>query len=264
MSRQLSRALKDTGCTVGATDSGFTGGAARGADDETAMRRVWDVPVRLCHWGLVLTMAGAYATNRMGVSYFKYHVWCGYAVIVLVSFRILWGVFGTRHARFSSFVRSPRTIWRYAVGSLRGVSQRYVGHNPLGALMVLVLLSALLTQAVTGLFANDEIFNFGPLAGYITGDRSNQVSSIHRQLFYWILGAVALHVLAVIAHRVFKKEPLVRAMLTGHKPAAFVAPHEEIRSSRALLAIAVILALCTALACVIAHAPPPVDTSSSF
>ncbi len=71
-------------------------------------RRVWDLPVRLVHWLLVIGIAGSYATHKLGVAYFKYHLWFGYLVVVLAAFRILWGFVGTQFARFSSFLRGPR------------------------------------------------------------------------------------------------------------------------------------------------------------
>ncbi len=83
-------------------------------------RRVWDLPVRVVHWLLVLGIAGSYATHKLGVQYFRYHLWCGYLVVILAAFRILWGFVGTRHARFTSFVRGPRTTLAYLAGLVRG------------------------------------------------------------------------------------------------------------------------------------------------
>lgn len=224
-------------------------------------RRVWDLPVRIFHWLLVLAIIGSYVSYKAGIAYFNYHLWCGYAVVVLVSFRILWGIVGTRHARFWNFVRNPIHTLRYGVDLLRGKAPHYAGHNPLGAAMVIVLLAALLTQSVTGLFGNDEILNFGPLYGYVSHELSLTLTSLHRNLFYWIMGAVALHILAVIAHRLFKGENLVRAMFTGYKPAATVAPHEEIRSSRLWLAGCILALVVAVLAWYVKQAPEPAAMS---
>jgi cytochrome b len=218
-------------------------------------RRVWDFPVRVFHWSLVLAFVGAYITHRAGIEYFKYHVWCGYAVIVLLSFRIIWGLVGTRHARFWNFIRGPVTTGRYTVAVLRGKEKHYAGHNPLGALMVVALLASLSVQALAGLFANDEIFNLGPLYAYVSAQRSLELTSLHRQLFYWILAAVVLHVVAVIAHRIFKKEKLVKAMIVGRKPAEFVKPADEIKSSRIWLAAVIVVVVASTLAWIIKHAP---------
>jgi cytochrome b len=220
---------------------------------------VWDLPVRVFHWTLVAAIIGAFVTNRLGVSYFKYHVWCGYTVIVLVVFRVVWGFVGTRHAQFWNFVCGPAATLRYAIGLLRGHELRYAGHNPLGAWMVLALLFALGLQASLGLFSNDEIFNVGPLYGYVSKDLSLQLTSLHRYLFYWILGAIAIHVLAVMAHHVFEKANLLHAMITGRKPHHAVAETDGIASSRTWLAVLLIVVLAGALAWVVRHAPVPVE-----
>jgi len=186
-------------------------------------RFVWDWPVRLSHWALVVAFIGAYITHLLGIEYFKYHAYCGYAVIVLVLFRIVWGVVGTSHARFVNFVRGPIATLRYASTWLRH-DHSYLGHNPLGAWMIVALLAALLTQGALGLFANDEILNYGPFSLYIDGDLSIRLTSVHRRLFYWIAAAVCVHVLAVLAHAAIKKEPLIGAMITGRKT---LAPRNE-------------------------------------
>lgn len=223
--------------------------------EQVEHRQVWDWPVRFFHWALVASFVGAFVTNKLGVSYFAYHVWCGYAVIVLVVFRILWGVVGARHARFVNFVRGPVGVLRYLSALGRGRRTRHPGHNPLGALMVLTLLGALGVQAGLGLFANDEIFNFGPLYGLVSKPFSLQLTSLHQKLFYWIAAAVAVHVAAVLVHVVVKREPLIRAMITGRKAASIVAPEEAIESSRGWLAAALLVAVSAALAALIAIAP---------
>ncbi|MDB5978753.1 MAG: cytochrome [Nevskia sp.] len=228
---------------------------AADASGATEHRQVWDLPVRLFHWSLVTAFIASYVTNKLGVAYFKYHVWCGYTVIVLISFRILWGIVGTRHARFRNFVRGPAATGRYLLNLVRGGEQRYPGHNPLGALMVLSLLLTLLVQALTGLFANDEIVNTGPLYGYVSNERSLWLTSLHRLLFDWIFAAVVIHVLAVLAHHIARKERLVRAMLTGRKPAHSVPADEAIQSSRLWLALLLIVALSVALIWIVATAP---------
>lgn len=226
-----------------------------------AERRVWDLPLRVFHWMLVLAVAGAWCTHALGVAYFRYHVWCGYTVLVLVAFRLVWGVVGTRHARFAQFVRGPRATLRYARQLLRGTAPHLPGHNPLGAWMVLALLAALLAQALLGLFGNDEIFNFGPLYGYVSNARSVALTSLHRRLFYGILAAIVLHVAAVAWHRYARGEQLVRAMLTGRKDAAFVPEQAAIGSSRTWLALLIVAVLSAALAWIVRHAPVPQDYS---
>jgi cytochrome b len=177
--------------------------------------------------------------------------------VVLAAFRILWGLVGTRHARFAQFLRGPRETWRYFTALLRGRARATPGHNPLGAWMVVFLLLVLLAQGITGLFANDEIFNTGPLYGYIGDATSLKLTSWHRQLFDWILIAIALHVIAVLAHRVFSGHDLVGPMISGRKPAALVAEQEAIPSSRLWLAAVLLATLVAIVTWLIAQAPEP-------
>jgi cytochrome b len=218
-------------------------------------RRVWDLPVRIVHWLLVAALVGAYATHKAGVEYFKYHAWCGYTVVVLSAFRILWGFFGTRHARFASFVRGPSETCGYLFELLRGRHPAHAGHNPLGAWMVVFLLAALFAQGVTGLFANDEIFNTGPLYGYVADSTSLVLTSWHRRIFDWILIAVLLHVAAVLAHRVLARQDLIGPMFSGRKPAAMVGAGEAISSSRLWLAVLLLAAIAGVVGWLITHAP---------
>src|SRR4051812_26786565 len=183
-------------------------------------RRVWDLPVRVTHWLLVLGIAGSYATHKLGVEYFKYHLWSGYSVVVLAAFRILWGVVGTRHARFASFVRGPRTTWNYLRALRHGGAARRPGHNPLGAWMVVFLLAALLSQGITGLFANDEIFNTGPLYGYVSDATSLALTSWHRRVFGLILGAAAPPRAPGVAPPLFRGPHPLGALFFGPQEAA--------------------------------------------
>jgi cytochrome b len=214
-------------------------------------RLVWDLPVRVTHWALVVAVAGCWATHYAGIEWFAWHRRFGYAVLVLVGFRILWGLVGTRHARFANFLRGPRATLAY----LRGRTEAPVGHNPLGALSVLALLALLLLQASTGLFANDEIMNMGPFYGWIAPLLSNRITTLHRASSDWLLLLIGMHVLAVAWYACARNEPLVRAMVTGRKPAAVVPEAESIGASRTPLAIAIVAALTLALALAVRAAP---------
>jgi len=127
--------------------------------------------------------------------------------------------------------------------------------------MVVVLLLALGVQAILGLFGNDEIVNVGPLYGYVSDAVSLQLTSLHRHLFYWIAGAIGLHIAAVLVHRVLHGERLVRAMITGRKPSHAVGAHDAIRASRIWLAALVVAVLAGALAWVVETAPPAVASN---
>lgn len=218
-------------------------------------RQVWDLPVRLFHWTLVVGVLASYVSSRLGPEYFRLHLAAGYLVTVLVAFRLLWGLFGTRHARFANFVRGPRAIRQYGAGLLRGRPPQHAGHNPLGALMVLALLATLFVQAASGLFSNDEIFNTGPLYAWVSEEFSLQLTSVHKLLFNWIAAAILIHLLAILAHRWLARENLIRAMWTGRKPAQAVGRDEGIASSRPWLALLLLAIIVVALAWLVAQAP---------
>ena len=214
-------------------------------------RLVWDLPVRVTHWVLVFAVAGCWATHYAGVEWFDWHRRLGYVAPVLVAFRIVWGFVGTRHARFANFVRGPRTLLAY----LRERGRATVGHNPVGALSVLALLALLLLQAVTGLFANDEIMNMGPFYGWIAPELSNRITSLHRASSEWLLVLIGLHLAAVAFYVRVRRQPLVSAMVTGLKPASGVPAVEAITGSRVLLACAIVAVLAVALALAVRAAP---------
>jgi cytochrome b len=216
---------------------------------------VWDLPVRLMHWTLVFAVAGAWATQELEGDWFKYHVWCGYVVLVVAATRVAWGFVGTRHARFAAFVRGPGAVLGYARSMLRPAAAPHAGHNPLGALMVLALLALLLTQALTGLFANDQIMSTGPLFGYVSSATSDRLTTIHKQLFDLLLAAIAVHVAAALLYLVVKHENLILPMISGRKPGALVAPEDRIAASRTWLAALLLGALATLLYAVVRAAP---------
>lgn len=223
---------------------------------EQGARKVWDLPVRVMHWGLVLAVGGAWLTRELEGDWFAWHVRCGYAVLLLAATRIVWGFVGTRHARFADFVRGPRAVLRYLRGGAGEDGQRIAGHNPLGALMVLALLLMLLTQATLGLFANDKIMSTGPLFGYVTGETSDRLTSLHEKLFDVIVVAIAVHVAAALFYLWVRRENLILPMITGRKPGDLLPPGaSDIGSSRTLLAVGIAAALGALLWWVVKNAP---------
>ena len=184
--------------------------------------KVWDVPVRLFHWALVLLFAFMFFSGKSGSDWMEWHMRSGYAILALVLFRILWGFAGSTHARFSSFLAGPAACIQSLKHMLARQPSPYPGHNPLGGWMVLVLLLALLVQTGTGLFANDDLLSEGPLAALISKAMSDQISRIHSWNFNLLLLLAGLHLIAVLYHAGFMKENLIGAMFTGvkHLPAA--------------------------------------------
>lgn len=182
--------------------------------DGGARVRVWDAPVRIVHWLLVLLIAVSWWTAEQEMM--DWHYRSGLTILGLVVFRIVWGVIGSSTARFAGFVRGPRGIVDY----LRGRSEFVLGHNPLGALSVLALLAMVAVQVGLGLFAADEDgIDSGPLSHLIDGDLSEDIAGWHETGFKLLLALVALHVAAILFYLLVKRRNLVGPMVTGTAPA---------------------------------------------
>ena len=189
--------------------------------------KVWDVPVRLFHWAIVLLFAVQLATGWIGGNVMSWHSYSGYGVLVLVLFRILWGFAGSTHARFASFIAGPVATLHFAKRLFSREAVPQVGHNPLGGWMVIALVASLALQAATGLFANDGLATEGPLAAFVSLDVSNSISTIHRGNLKVLLALSALHILGVLFHLVVKRDNLIGAMFTGVKRVPEAAVHER-------------------------------------
>jgi len=164
---------------------------------------VWDVPVRVFHWMLVLSFAGAYLTAE-SERWRLLHVTLGYTMGGLLAFRVLWGVVGTRYARFSSFVQGPAHVLRYLRSLLSGKPEHHVGHNPAGALAIVVLMLAGVCIVITGWAGYNEI-------------GGEWVSELHEAAANTMLLVVGVHVSGVLVSTVLHRENLVRSMVTGTK-----------------------------------------------
>ena len=149
-------------------------------NDRLVKIAVWDLPTRLFHWLLVVLAAVSFTTGKIGGHAMQYHEWSGFAILNLLVFRIIWGFVGSRPSRFSDFVKGPAAVWRYATALVKGSSARFLGHTPLGGWSVLAMLLALLIQAATGLFANDDIITEGPLYLWVSKPVSDWLTHVHR------------------------------------------------------------------------------------
>ena len=179
--------------------------------------KVWDLPTRLFHWSLVILFGVSWASIELSDNAFNIHMYSGYTILALVVFRLLWGVFGSTTARFANFVRGLRPTLHYAATILQPKPSNHIGHNPFGGWMVVLMLGLLLFQTTTGLFANDDIINEGPLAHWISKDMSDILSGLHQTAFNILLALAGLHIVAVLFYRFFKRENLVTPMITGNK-----------------------------------------------
>ena len=187
--------------------------------DTPATVPVWDLLVRLFHWSLAASFAVAFVLedNWLGV-----HVWAGYLALGLIALRLVWGFVGTRHARFSDFVRGPRAVARYLADALRMRAPRHLGHNPAGGAMVVALLVLVGATGLSGmaLYGAQELS--GPLAPWLSGlspEWGGWLEEIHEILANTTLALVVLHVAGVLFSGLSHGENLVAAMLTGRKRA---------------------------------------------
>lgn len=179
--------------------------------------KVWDWPTRLFHWLLTAAAAFMWYSAQAGGNLMVWHLRAGLLVLGLLVFRICWGFWGSDTARFAHFVRGPAQIKRYLAG--KADANERPGHNPLGALMVLALLAAVLFQVLTGLFAADEnafVYN-GFLNGLVGSGAGSVFRRIHLAFFNVLLALIGVHVAAVLLYRILKKNDLITPMITGRK-----------------------------------------------
>ncbi|MEZ5856409.1 MAG: cytochrome b/b6 domain-containing protein [Hyphomicrobiaceae bacterium] len=196
-----------------------SGGANVRADGQVA---VWDGATRLFHWLLVALFISAWASHEWGDAGLVWHTWNGYAVLVLVVWRLLWGFIGSSTSRFSAFVYGPAAAFRYGIDFLLRRPRHFLGHNPLGGLSVLALLALVGGQALLGLFAYDDhdLLVGGPLSSKVPDAVWAAASRWHHRLFDLLWIVVVLHIVANVLYLVWKGENLVRPMITGRKPSA--------------------------------------------
>ena len=178
---------------------------------------VWDVPVRLFHWLLVALVGFSWWSGEQGNEWMEYHGWSGYAILTLLLFRIAWGFVGSDTARFAHFVRGPRASFAYLRSVLQLRPPTFLGHNPLGGWMIMSLLLVLLVQVVTGLLGNDDDEYEAPLSHWLSHDTSSFVTTLHGYNFDLLLGLIGVHVAAVFAHQLLRRDEMIKAMFTGVK-----------------------------------------------
>lgn len=176
--------------------------------------QVWDVFVRFFHWTLVLAFTVAYVVEDELLSV---HIGMGYFIGMLLCARILWGVIGTRHARFSDFVTSPGRAFGYLREALVFRANRYVGHNPAGGLMIVLLLMSLAITVISGIAVLGVEENSGPLAGVLAKAWHDPVEELHEFMAEFTVFLVFVHLAGVIVESFLHQENLIVAMITGKK-----------------------------------------------
>lgn len=216
--------------------------------------RIWDLPTRLFHWLLVLSVTAAIVSVKIGGNAMVWHGRFGLTIFGLVVFRVVWGLVGSTYARFAHFVRGPGAIRDYLGGRWNGV-----GHNPLGALSVLALLALMSFQSVAGMLSNDDIAFQGPLVRLISSESSNWISGWHRRGEWLVYALVGLHVAAALFYTHVKKDNLIAPMITGTRMVSdpAVEPARGGGPVAFILAVAVALFAVWAISGGLLPAPPP-------
>lgn len=178
--------------------------------------RIWDLPTRLFHWLLVLSVIALVITGKVGGNAMEWHLRLGHVVLALLLFRVLWGFIGGHWSRFFTFIPSPARLIRYLKG--QGSAADHAGHNPLGAVSVLAMLLILAVQTGTGLLSDDEIAFAGPLTRFVSYDVIGWATNWHKNEGQWILfGIIGLHIAAIAFYSLARRQKLVPAMLHGDK-----------------------------------------------
>lgn len=231
-------------------------------------RLVWDLPLRVFHWLLVLSIAASWYTAENSeeyvtygdnvVSYTQIHFWLGYWALGLIIFRVIWGFVGPQHARFTHFLKGPRKVFTYAGKFFHRDSPASIGHNPMGGWMVVLMLLMIAAQAIAGLFMidNTEIYA-APFHPSVAPELAGKFSSFHHINFDVLLWVMGLHVVAIVFYLLYKRQNLVRAMFTGRKPAELVPTEHGINGSQLVKALIVALVAAGTVYLVLEQAPPP-------
>lgn len=182
--------------------------------------RVWDLPIRFFHWSLALLIAVAWVSQLE--FWMRLHFYAGYAILILLLFRLAWGLVGSETARFRSFLTTPLGGLRHLAQFFRREPDTQIGHNAAGGWMVLLLLLLIGCESVSGLFTRDDDVSQGPFAYALSGAGTDTASRIHSLVWALVWIVVVLHVLAILAYWLVKRHNLLRPMITGKKrlPAA--------------------------------------------
>ncbi|MCC2112595.1 MAG: cytochrome b/b6 domain-containing protein [Hyphomicrobiales bacterium] len=189
------------------------------ADKAAGTVPVWDIGIRLFHWGLVASVVTALVTGFLAPEWWiDIHIAAGTAVAALIAFRLVLGFFGTPPARFRSFAYHPSDVIAYLADLIRGQVRHYRGHNPLGAMMVFALIGVLATLAITGVVVLGGEEKRGPLAFLVSFSAGDMAAELHEALAWAIVALIGLHVAGVLFSSWHERMNLVAAMISGKKP----------------------------------------------
>lgn len=217
--------------------------------------KVWDLPTRLFHWVLAVLVLMMFLTGELDlpnlplpghtVDHMIVHIWCGYAILALVLFRLVWGLVGSSTARFANFVHGPGAAFTYLSALFKKPGAFFTGHNPAGALMVVAMLAALLVQSVTGLFTKDDDdflgIAEGPLYSSVSEATGKALTRIHLYGHEVIEILIYIHILANLYYWLVRREDLITAMFTGRRRLPTGASAQDATFVSANLALALVI-----------------------
>lgn len=202
--------------------------------------RVWDLPTRVFHVLLLISIVGLVITGEVGGGAMQLHFYFGYGVLSLLLFRLVWGVIGGRWSRFASFLPTPSKVMAYMRDLAAGRHTPSVGHNPMGALSVFAMLVVLLLQVLSGFCSDDEIAASGPWTPFVSGDWVERATEYHSEVGKTLLIIlVVLHVASILFYKRFQNEDLVTPMIQGDKTLPTDTPASRDSAGTRLLALGV-------------------------
>ena len=206
--------------------------------DQTPRALIWDLPLRLFHWALASAFVVSWITAEAGIEWADVHLYSGYTVLALLTFRIFWGFVGTRYARFQQFLTGPGAFVR----GLKALSQRSAptepGHSAVGGWASAVLITLMLGQAASGLFITDDILFSGPYNSAVSSSIADFLASFHHLNFNVLTAAVVAHLAVLLWYRLRKRHNLVLPMLSGYSNVDPVLGITSSRLGRALICVA--------------------------
>jgi len=181
--------------------------------------KIWDPVTRLWHWVLVFTVTtGWYFGENLSLSNINWHFYLGYLLLGLMVFRFIWGLYGPAPVRFKNLLPTPSSTIEYTKTVTRRSPSGFAGHNPLGSLWLIAMLLLLSAQGITGLFIEEEdLLENGPLYNYVSEETSNMFDNWHSDLSSILVAMVILHVSVLILYLLWKKENLIKPMISGWK-----------------------------------------------
>lgn len=208
--------------------------------------RVWDLPVRVMHWGLVIAIGVCWWSGENNE--LEYHIYSGYAALWILLMRAYWGLVGSDTARFTNFVRGPAAILDYARQIHRRDPSHTHGHNPVGAISVVLMLGLVLAVVGLGLFAVDvDGLYSGPLSADVSFKLGRRLARLHHQWFNYLQWIIGLHLAAVVFYFAWKRENLIRAMITGKRRGPGAVQMQHAPWSRFIIGAVIISAIVYAI-----------------